>query len=161
MAPDRRRRDNRANKGTVIRTAMLVEALMNTVGGTTMLLYPRWLLSFLVASPPEAQITAATCTMLRWLGVFVHAVSPQLLLASRDNRRAVESRRTVYWNLFWSEVIIVAVLGGQAVFATEQDLGLSRRGVALVAAQLLPLIGWRLYALVWRPHWFGDGFSRG
>lgn len=164
--------------GTIIRTAFALEAALNVVGGTCMILYPTTFLSFLAADPSH-NVTPAVTALFQWFGALTLGLTPQLLLALPNTEGALLSRPTVYWTLLAGEAGLVPLMAWQmrcagAVTALgvvaqktlNQDSnglgvgaslsnGLSRNGLLGSAAILAATSVWRLWVLLVKPEWMG------
>ncbi|GAB7348004.1 hypothetical protein MBLNU459_g5501t1 [Dothideomycetes sp. NU459] len=91
--------------GTIVRRAMVIEALFN-IGTLPLLLYPKEMLSYVVTRPSEITDTAATMAQL-FSTLVVGALTPLLLLGVPNTRSAIESRRTIYYTLGAGEAFLI------------------------------------------------------
>ncbi|KAI9696336.1 MAG: hypothetical protein M1820_008178 [Bogoriella megaspora] len=138
-----------SSSGTIIRLAFLLEALFNILGAAVILLYPATCLSYFV---PKPHITTTTSvSLVQWLAALILGLTPQLVLALPNSRKAVDSRPMVYTTLAWGEACLMPVL----IWHAFVESGLSPRAMGICVGNLLPIFCWRLYVLWWKPEWFG------
>ncbi|GAB7348006.1 hypothetical protein MBLNU459_g5501t2 [Dothideomycetes sp. NU459] len=136
--------------GTIVRRAMVIEALFN-IGTLPLLLYPKEMLSYVVTRPSEITDTAATMAQL-FSTLVVGALTPLLLLGVPNTRSAIESRRTIYYTLGAGEAFLIPYFLYQA---TVGHSGLTPLACLGMASCLIPPVSWRAYVFLQKPEWFG------
>ena len=149
---------------SLIQTAFAVEALFNVFGGVSLCVFPTAVLSRFLASPlPSLELNATSILLARSLGLLILALTPQLLFAYPNNKDCVGKRRTVYLTLGAGEMGLVPLLLWEAFRASDESKaagvwagGLSRNAALISAANLVPILAWRIYVFQFKPHWFGD-----
>ncbi len=138
--------------GTVMRYALGIEATINLIGTSGMLFFPSHFLSLLVSKPSE--ITATAQTLTQWLGALGYVLTVPMLLAIPNTRRGIESRPTVYHSLAAGELCLIPLLLYQALVKQEES-GMSRKGLLMGMASMLPHLPWRFFVLFGKPEWMG------
>ncbi|MCJ1438601.1 hypothetical protein MMC27_007991 [Xylographa pallens] len=136
--------------GTIMRSALLIEALSNFLGGIPMIFLTRPLLSLISSETPSPLAVSLT----QWLGGLICGLAAPLLLAYPDTKRAMESRTTVYWTLGAGEGALVPVMLWQYM---SQGNGSGLPGGFLLGAAgvLAATAAWRLWVMLARPEWMG------
>ena len=96
------------NNGNIVRTALLVEGLLNLLS-FPFLTHTVPILRLVLNNP--AHINPASVFFTRFFGGVVTAGLSTALFACLPNTRgAIESRRTAYLILGWGEVVLIPVL---------------------------------------------------
>lgn len=137
--------------GTVIRTAIALEALTNLVLAPSFFAYPDSVVMF--AYPPRMNVY--TLCYLQAFGFIGCALTPLELLAFPNTVRGIESRRTVYWALMGVDALAIVALLHNAVSVEESKRWFTPYGFGSWVAAIGVTIAWRLFALLCRPAWFG------
>lgn len=142
---------SKTHTGTIIRSAFALECAANVLFASTVILYPDWALESMVRSPQF--ITPTTTFLLQTTGTMLYALSVPLAACLPNTPRAVSSRRIVYYTLGAGEMFLIPLMVYKAV--TGEDTGLERGTLWSAVANLAPILAWRVFTLVWKPHWFG------
>lgn len=138
--------------GTLIRYAFGVEAVLNIVSGTGMLMYPEQSLAFLVEDP-ITDINRFSIAQIQWIAMFVYCLTAPLLLGIPNTRTAIESRPIIYWTLFSGELFLISLFIHQANAGASMGIGSST--LYMMCGSLAPLALWRLFVLFVRPDFMG------
>ncbi len=149
---------------SIIQTAFALEALVNLPAIISLLFFPNATLKHFLASPlPSLELNATSIFLARSLGAMVLALTPQLLLAYPNSKNCVAQRKIAYVTLGAGEAALVPLLLWEAFRASDQSKaagvwagGLSKRACLVSAANLVPVLAWRIYVFGVKPHWFGD-----
>ncbi|MCJ1398924.1 hypothetical protein MMC11_002125 [Xylographa trunciseda] len=136
--------------GTIIRAALLIEALGNILGAIPMIFLARPLLSLITSSTPSPLAVSLT----QWLGGLTCGLAAPLLLAYPNTKRAMESRTTVYWTLGAGEGALVPLLLWQYM-SEGRGSGLPGGFLLGAAGVLAATAVWRLWVMQVRPEWMG------
>ncbi|MCJ1386503.1 hypothetical protein MMC17_009629 [Xylographa soralifera] len=136
--------------GTIMRSALLIEALSNILGAIPMIFLTRPLLSLISSSAPSPLAVSLT----QWLGGLICGLAAPLLLAYPNTKRAMESRTTVYWTLGAGEGALVPVMLWQYM-SQGQGSGLPGGFLLGAAGVLAATAAWRLWVMLVRPEWMG------
>ena len=149
---------------SIIQTAFALEALVNIAAIVSFVGFPTETLSCLVASPlPSLELNGTAIFLWRSVGVLILSLTPQLLLAYPNGKDCEAKRRLVYYTLGMGEVGLIPLLLAEAYRASDESKaagvwagGLSRSFCLMGAANLVPILAWRIYVFQLKPHWFGD-----
>ncbi|MCJ1285605.1 hypothetical protein MMC26_004946 [Xylographa opegraphella] len=136
--------------GTIMRSALLIEALSNILGAIPMIFLTRPLLTLISSSAPSPLAVSLT----QWLGGLICGLAAPLLLAYPNTRRAIESRTTVYWTLGAGEGALVPLMLWQYM-SQGQGSGLPGGFLLGAAGVLGATAAWRLWVMLVRPEWMG------
>ncbi|MCJ1392170.1 hypothetical protein MMC18_005037 [Xylographa bjoerkii] len=136
--------------GTIMRSALLIEALSNILGAIPMIFLTRPLLSLISPSTPSPLAVSLT----QWLGGLICGLAAPLLLAYPNTKRAMESRTTVYWTLGAGEGALVPLMLWQYM-KEGQESGLPGGFLLGAAGVLAATAVWRLWVMLVRPEWIG------
>ena len=151
---------------SIIQKALLLESLLNIVGIIALTCFPSNTLPyFLIASASPTSITPTAALLTRVIGLLFAALTFQILFAYPDSPDRVGQRKVVYFTLGVGEALLIPLLIREAFRATdvektEQGWGFSQRAALTCAANLVPLVAWRLWVWFVRPEWF-DGADSG
>jgi len=137
--------------GTVMRYALVTEAAFNIIGATGMMLYPSEFLSLMVTN--QSQVTAASASLMQWLGGLVYGLTVPLLLCLPNTRTAIESRPTVYHTLLAGEGVLIPLLMYQA--SASPSFGLTWKALFVCSLNMAGPCLWRLFVLFRRPELMG------
>ena len=155
---------------TIIQTAFLAEALLNTPGIIASIIFPSATLDLLLVPTIPSSFNPSSILLTRALGVMFLALTPPLLLAYPNTPDAAGKRRIVYWILGLGEGGLVPLLLWEAFRASDEEKvigvgggvgGWSRTAALMGVASLLPLLLWRIYVFTAQPSWFLGVSSRG
>lgn len=156
---------------SLIQTAFAIEACLNLPGIIALIFFPSQTLKAFLASPlPSIELNDSAILLARAVGVCILGLTPQLLLAYPNTKDAVGKRKIVYWTLGAGEAGLIPLLLWEAFRASDQQKaagvwagGFSRQAALMCAANLVPLVLWRVYVFTVKPHWFEgvDGKSEG
>lgn len=149
---------------SLIQVAFAVEALFNTPAVISLLFFPSQILKYLLATPlPSLELNATATLLGQAFGAVVFALTVQILLAYPDTQGCAGKRKLVYWTLGAGEAGLVPLLLWEAFRASDESKavgvwagGFSRRASLGGAVNGVLLLGWRIWALWWRPEWFGE-----
>ena len=149
---------------SIIQAAFATEALLNLTAIVSLVGFPNEALSYCLASPlPSLELNGTTIFLARGLGMLILSLTPQLLLAYPNGKACKEKRRLVYCTLGSGEVALIPLLLAEAYRAGDESKaagvwagGLSRSFCLMAAANLLPILAWRIFVFVFKPDWFGD-----
>jgi len=149
---------------SIIQTALALEAFLNLPAIISLLFFPSAVLKPVLASPlPSLELNATTILLARSLGAVILALTPQLLLAYPNTKDCAAKRKVAYVTLGVGEAALVPLLLWEAFRASDQSKavgvwagGLGRRACLVSAANLVPLLAWRLYVFWVKPQWFGN-----
>ncbi|MCJ1290310.1 hypothetical protein MMC34_001846 [Xylographa carneopallida] len=136
--------------GTIVRSALLIEALSNILGAIPMVFLTRPLLSLISSAAPSPLAISLT----QWLGGLVCGLAAPLLLAYPNTKRAMESRTTVYLTLGAGEGVLIPVMLWQYM-SEGQGSGLPGGFLLGAAGVLAATAVWRLWVMLVRPEWMG------
>jgi len=139
-------------KGTPIRWALGVEALLNIVGGTWMVFWPAQFLRLVVPKPSD--VTPAAMISVQHYGGLVYALTVPIILAIPNTRRAIESRISTYYLLGSAEIAIICLSLYQA-YGPAGGTGFTTNSLASASAGVAPVFLWRLFVLFRKPEWLG------
>lgn len=152
---------------SIIQSALLLEALVNIPGIVSLTFFPAQTVSHFLASPlPSLELNATTTLFARSLGLLILALTPQLLLAYPNGKDSVGKRRIVYTTLGMGEGALIPLLLWEAFRASDAQKvingggGWRRESCLLCVGSLMPLLVWRGYLFMARPHWFGESDGR-
>lgn len=137
-------------------TAFVIEAGANLFGAIGMLAFPEPILR--ISSPATLNGSSPLSkSLLQWLAALVIGLTPQLLLALPETRRAVGSRYTVYITLLAGEAALLAVMAWQGFTGgSEQNIGLTKNALLASGATLGITAIWRMYAMSAYSQWFEE-----
>ena len=144
--------------GNIYSTAALTESVFNILGGSIMILFPTYCLSWMSNTTPPS---TAAVSMTQWLGALTLGLTPELLLSRRTTRAAFESRPMVYVTLLAGEGFLVPLMLWQAVGndgggnGSSSASGFTTMGLITASGVLASTAVWRLLVLFGRPDWFG------
>ena len=148
---------------SVIQKAFIIEAVVNVIAATLLLVCPGFSLSYFLLTPLEpSEINSTTTLLIRVIAIFVLVLTPQLLLATPNATDLAAKRKLAYINLGVGEACLIPLLLWEALRATDTEKllgagGFSRRAALASAFNLLPPLLWRVWVWKMRPHWFaGD-----
>lgn len=144
----------------------VAEGLLNIASGISFIASPQTLLN--VSTPRGGSSLAVhsrtSLDLVQYLGALSITLGVPLLLAARDNRAAVLSRRLVYWTLLSGEVGLVAIFSLQGLAdgsGRSMMDGLTPTALS-VGAGMLGLIGAaRAYILMAKQEWFSSADDTG
>ncbi|KAF2488457.1 hypothetical protein BU16DRAFT_532237 [Lophium mytilinum] len=141
-----------ANRGTIVRVALGVEALLNVPMAPLVLLYPAKFLS-LVASD-TSQITPLAEMATRFYGTMMVGLTLPIIYGAFNSRGAIESRPTTYLTLGGVEAGFLAtalwvICGPRAASGFAPDIAWS------IVKQIGPAFLWHMFVLHTKPQWFG------
>ncbi|KAL8676981.1 MAG: hypothetical protein Q9186_006556 [Xanthomendoza sp. 1 TL-2023] len=159
-----------------IQIALALEAGINILGGSIMLLFPSRILAalttntssnnpststqaLLATSTPSA--SPAAVVLLQWVAVLIYGLTPQLLLALPDGRGAVDKRWICYMTLGAGEGALILIIVWQILMRRDGDGegAFTRKALLGCAGLLVPTMVWRIYSLA-TPGWLEGGGGR-
>lgn len=140
-----------AAPGTIIRISFAIETGLNIFMGTTLTVFPKWLLNSVVIEP--ATLTPTSISICQWLGAIILASSIPVGVVIPNTRGAIESRRLIYWTLLTGEGFLIPLFLYQAIWSA--NVGFTPKFLVVTAFLFLGHMIWRLYCLFVKPNWFG------
>lgn len=146
---------------SLIQTALALEAFLNTPGIIALVFFPSQTLKYFLASPlPSIELNETAVLLARCVGILIMGLTPQLMLAYPSTKDAAEKRKIVYWTLGMGEAGLIPLLIWEAFRASDEHKaaglwagGFSRKAALMCAANLIPLVLWRVYVLAVKPQW--------
>lgn len=160
MPPTATKEKRTIRNGSVIRWAFILEAIATTGAGILVLSSPDVMLNYLVdKNVNENIVTPLVRDLTQWIGGLSLAFAIACLFAIPNTREALSLRVALYWILGSGEALMCTLFlfqlwVGHGLDSSEK--GLSDDGLLLGVQQMAPMVAWRLFALVAKPHWFGE-----
>jgi len=153
---------------SLIQTAFAIEAVLNVPGIIALIFFPSQTLKNFLASPlPSIELNETAILLARAVGACILGLTPQLLLAYPNTKDAVGKRKIVYWTLGMGEAGLIPLLIWEAFRASDEHKaagvwagGFSRKAALMSAANLIPLVLWRVYVFMVKPEWFEGGAAK-
>ncbi len=144
---------DRSHDGETIRKAFAIEAFFNLLS-LPVITHPRAVLSFLLLD--SRQVNPASILFAKlFTGVVVGALTTGLLYSYRNTKKAIESRRSIYWILGMGEAVLLPILVSEYLKGGGRDAAISPRAALGAICCLLPPLLWRFYALFVHPEMMG------
>lgn len=144
-----------AAPGTIIRVALIIEAVLNLIYAIPLLLDPittfRQYYLDDAAQPPPAALSIAQA-----FAVLVLGITAGMLLSVPNAPGAVEWRRMFYANSFVTEAMYAPLTFWQAWGLGPEGSGLDPgKLVKFTGGPLAVLAVWRAWVFLVKPEWFG------
>ncbi|KAH7344383.1 hypothetical protein BKA66DRAFT_614777 [Pyrenochaeta sp. MPI-SDFR-AT-0127] len=137
--------------GNIIRLALAFESLVTVGAGTYYMFFPRHYLLYTMGAA-AAQVTTTALQFAQQFGALNVFIGATVALFIPNTKKAIESRRILYFVILGFELLYIPLLLWQAFM---MEGGMLRKALLTEAGQLLPFVLWRVFTLGCKPEWFG------
>jgi hypothetical protein len=142
------------NKGTPIRIALALEALVTFAFATYLLVFPQHAVSQLATTPKYAGPLAET--LVQFFAMISYGMVLALAAGIPNTAFSVNLRSPIYIYIAASETLLIGLFSWLEYSSGQHLTGVKEPIASFLSWNFVAMVGWRVFVLTIVPEWFGS-----